>query len=322
MATKSSRSVGVSLKARESRAAELTERFASRAAAAAAAAQSAQSRETARDTPFAVARKKTGQSTSSSATELARRHTEIGASAGTVGSGAVVRPGDIVAVPPVFMNQFTRRILRPRDLLVLDFTFVNLRIDRSGEGISQLTRISAERPSYIVVGFPAQHLNERAFFETEGDLGSDKPKDTDIPVASRLAEPSRLVFRVPSNFTSIPYQLDELLKACATYELSVAPSATPPESNFLYEVGVGVLDTVAKAVQPVAKRAAVKTRAATGRSAVARSIAAQAYTAAVAAEVQNQWYSKRSPLSRAGAAISDAGKVGIELEKTDRKSVV
>src|SRR5690606_10258320 len=83
-----------------------------------------------------------------------------------VGAAGSIRPGDIVATPTLpTLNEFTRRIVRPRDLLVLDFTFVNLRVTNDADGNFQLVRRDASKAAYLVVGFPPQHLLERAFFE-------------------------------------------------------------------------------------------------------------------------------------------------------------
>ena len=73
---------------------------------------------------------------------------------GKVGVGPVIE-----RQPPVFqLNQFTRRIVRPRDLLVLEFTFVNLRVVKNANGGLELVRNQANKPAYLVVGFPPQHL--------------------------------------------------------------------------------------------------------------------------------------------------------------------
>ena len=51
------------------------------------------------------------------------------------------------------------------------------------------------------------------------------------PVPSRMSKPSRLVFKVPDDEGPIPLELAVLLKKCSEYELSVAPTALPPEAR-------------------------------------------------------------------------------------------
>ena len=153
-----------------------------------------------------------------------------------VGAAGSIRPGEIVATPTLpTLTEFTRRIVRPRDLLVLDFTFVNLRVTNDANGNFLLVRRDANKAAYLVVGFPPQHLLARAFFEDQAN--SEDPKNTDIPVPSRLADSSRLVFRVPNAVASLPYQLKKILDACRQFELSVVASATPPDPKYTIRPG-------------------------------------------------------------------------------------
>ncbi|WP_414660890.1 hypothetical protein [Horticoccus sp. 23ND18S-11] len=247
--------------------------------------------------------------------------------------------------PGVFAVKFTRRVIRPRDLLVLDFTFFNLRVQSMPDGSRQLVRTVANKPSYIVVGFPPQHLLEQAFFEdapeaplqgpppgappqaTDPDKasppGPEEPTAGSIPVQSRLADSSRLVFRLAANFSALPYTLEAVLDCCRNSELSVAASATPPEPKFtlrpgwettiatsvftspsISSVAVGkVSPRVAVAPKKVAAGAAKLSRAAV------RAAATQAVAATVLAETRNRWYSKRSPLARDLASQAEIAQV-------------
>jgi hypothetical protein len=57
-------------------------------------------------------------------------------------------------------------VLRPDDLLVLRFSFVNLKWQRAHDrGPLQLVRATSNRPAYLVATFPPQHIVEAAFFE-------------------------------------------------------------------------------------------------------------------------------------------------------------
>ncbi len=212
------------------------------------------------------------------------------------------------------LARFTRKVLRPSDLLSLDFTFINLRIDSAAP--ATLRKVAAAQPAYVVVTFPAQHLLEQAFFETAEDFPiqnppADKPtqqpdpdkttgntdQPTAPPVQSRLSGSSRLVFRVPAGNVAVPYQLDALLAALSTYELSVAPTALPPappaRPPLTGKVGkLTASSSISRSAQP-SKRAATTLAA------------SQALAASVAAESQNQWIAKRSPLQRADLAVAD-----------------
>ena len=139
-------------------------------------------------------------------------------------------------------------VLRADDLLSLKFDFVNLKIVKAGAQ-SHLARISGG-PAFIVVHFAPQNIGDQAFFEKAGefleitknpytiDFKTGKPRpDRDQgtttedplppPVKSRISGSSRLAFKVPSDVATIPFTLEELLKRCAEYDLSVAATALP-----------------------------------------------------------------------------------------------
>jgi len=140
----------------------------------------------------------------------------------------IVRPNlDIIAAPIFIPLNYTVSVLRPEDLLVLRFEFVNLTLRTSATEAAKLTRTQANKPAYVVVHFQPQHIAERAFFETEtpGSPGDETPAAP--PVASRMAGPSRLAFLVPNAVTEIPYDLPMLL-SWAEYRLSTAPNAAAP----------------------------------------------------------------------------------------------
>ncbi|HEX2099108.1 MAG TPA: hypothetical protein VHF69_00510, partial [Candidatus Synoicihabitans sp.] len=250
----------------------------------------------------------------------------------------MLRP-ELVPNPPFLAARFTRRVIRPRDLLVLDFTFVNLRVEVRSDGARHLVRAQVDRPSYLVVGFPAQHVLERAFFEEAEEApvqdpppakpgqppyppdpdktsSSETPQNSDVPVATRLAGPSRLVFRVPATFSSLPYTLEAVLEACRNYELSVAPTATPPDPRITLRPGLVLAVTDRPSLSPSITQITARTTAprATGRTVAARAAAAQAMTATVFAEARNQWYAKRSPLARESIAQTEIADVAKAID--------
>lgn len=151
-------------------------------------------------------------------------------------------------------------LLRPKDLLALEFDFVNLALDLKGAGNAELVRTPGNNPSgsYVVVRFPPQNIAEQAFFETAKDAanpggysnpykyvaktnsfvptkkddagytdpstGSEKPE---MPVDVRIAGRSRLAFRLPTGLDRIDYTLASLLD-WARFEPSVTATALPP----------------------------------------------------------------------------------------------
>jgi hypothetical protein len=138
-------------------------------------------------------------------------------------------------------------VVRPEDMLVLTFDFVNLPLQKAAGEESMSAHLIPGKSSFIIVRFQPQNIAEQAFFEStpgmtyksaaqkatppddpdQANSGADEPLG-DLPVGSRLAKPSRLVFKVPEGEGPIPYNLVALLSKIAEYELSVAPTALPP----------------------------------------------------------------------------------------------
>lgn len=158
-------------------------------------------------------------------------------------------------------------VTRPRDLLHLTFRFENLHLE-SRWGNLYLARTPASRanpqahPALIVVEFPPQSIQERAFFATapnnikvavpkdyppgelcklEPDLQSPVPPAScpcpptadaliDPPVASRISGGSRLVFEVPAKTKHLPLTLASLLN-WSEYAPRIAPRARTDASS-------------------------------------------------------------------------------------------
>ena len=93
-------------------------------------------------------------------------------------------------------------VVRRDDLLALTFEFKNLRL---AEDSQRLVLIDANKPAYVIVHFPPQHLAERAY---EGLPSQALPWP---PIPSRLSGPSRLAFRLKGNADSIGFNLHSLL---------------------------------------------------------------------------------------------------------------
>lgn len=124
---------------------------------------------------------------------------------------------------PLDLNpDFTTVLYRPEDMVALGFSFVNLKV----VGAGQLERKNKNAAAYIIVHHQPQHVLERAYWEPLDGIASP-PEPPPIP--SRLSGRSRVVFKVPSNVTTIDYDSTGLLEALARWEMSVALNATPPD---------------------------------------------------------------------------------------------
>ena len=147
--------------------------------------------------------------------------------------GRIVKP--IKEKPPVIVipMNFTVSVVRPSDLLCLEFEFVNLKYSNGTP--PSLERIDPKSSSYVIVRFPPQNIAERAFFETAPSSPDNEPV-TPAPIPSMLSGPSRLVYRLPSKTSSVPYTLKSLLD-WRQFEPSLVPVALPPPGEFVNRVG-------------------------------------------------------------------------------------
>jgi len=134
---------------------------------------------------------------------------------------------------------FTVSVLRPDDLLNLEFEFVNLKLVPGNP--PKLVRQNPASPAYLIVHFPPQSIAEEAFWEAAKEFkpapdpaksrifqlqaNSDVPRTP--PVLSRISGRSRLAFRIPDDIPEIPYTLESLL-AWDLLEPSLVPVALPP----------------------------------------------------------------------------------------------
>jgi hypothetical protein len=121
-------------------------------------------------------------------------------------------------------------VLRPRDLLALDFEFINLDVVVSGRGALLQPR-DANEESIVIVNFPPQHVAEEAFFRTlDANVDHGHEPTTPPPVGSRLSGPSRLAFTLP-RAEGYPYTLDWLLD-WQTWTPRLVPVAQVPDDVF------------------------------------------------------------------------------------------
>jgi hypothetical protein len=138
-------------------------------------------------------------------------------------------------------------VVRPEDQLMLTFEFVNMIIHKASESDPEAYAVPGQ-DSYLIVHFQPQNIVEKAYFEKDirlhpidsakaDDINALKTDSDDfdaLPVRSIMAKPSRLVFKVPADEAPIPLELETLLKKCSEYELSVAPTALPPEAKMYW----------------------------------------------------------------------------------------
>lgn len=131
-------------------------------------------------------------------------------------AGAVI--DELTGVVGVETIPFRRRIVRPDDLLSLDVTFQNLRLNGSGTS-RRLVRRIASRPSLLIVRLQGQAIGEQFF------KGDPSPDAVDTPVSARLSGPSRIVFRMPEDATGLDFTVEAVLEACRLWPMALDPLA-------------------------------------------------------------------------------------------------
>jgi hypothetical protein len=130
-------------------------------------------------------------------------------------------------------------VLRPDDLVTLQFETRNLRLDTSRPADPRLVIQDPHQRAYLIVRFPPQAISEKAYFETAAHVsanppfnvppppplpGGDDPLDPPGATPSLMGATSRLVFRLPAGTQGIPYRLDALLD-WSQFELMLSSTA-------------------------------------------------------------------------------------------------
>jgi hypothetical protein len=109
--------------------------------------------------------------------------------------------------PELALPRHVIGVLRPEDLLVARFELVNLEIRKCWLSKPRLVRTRPQAAAFIVVHLPPQHVAEKAFEQT--------PKTDELPriadMESRIANESRLVFRLQDQVSELPFDLATLL---------------------------------------------------------------------------------------------------------------
>ena len=144
-------------------------------------------------------------------------------------------------------------ILRPEDLLFLQFEFHNFKFSNKGQA-PFLQLDDPKSKGTVIVFFPSQHTLEQAFFESN-ELPTSKPgfkipkitssnSEPALPVMQIRARRSRLVYELESGHAGFPLMMEDLLD-WSKYELRVHPRAWIKLTNILKPVTYPVLDKVA-----------------------------------------------------------------------------
>ena len=137
-------------------------------------------------------------------------------------------------------------MLRPRDLMVLNVRLVNMKVTGSAK-TRRIQKIDPASYALMIVEHQPQAIVERTWPDLNDPNMPDISrsgqatggKDGGAPGAihsneiaeTYIAGPSRLSYKAPSGFTSMPFTVAEVLNACATWKLNLdtraldAPSA-------------------------------------------------------------------------------------------------
>lgn len=116
------------------------------------------------------------------------------------------------------------RILRPDDLLWLDFDFHNFVFVNKGQG-HFVELANRKKKGVLIIHFPTQHTIEEAYYETNANLSSGGSNDEiKLPARHLRAHKSRLVYELPKGHAGFPLTLNELLD-WSKFKLRVHPRA-------------------------------------------------------------------------------------------------
>ena len=121
------------------------------------------------------------------------------------------------------MASFIETVLRSRDLLHVQFEFVNLKLD-SADPVNPALVGAGPGPAFIVMRLPPQHVTEEAF---------DAAAPRRPPYDAVLACPSRLAFEIPAARLPIAFTIDGLLRTIASMPPLIAESPGNGPGTFI-----------------------------------------------------------------------------------------
>ncbi|MEM7101840.1 MAG: hypothetical protein AAF502_01840 [Bacteroidota bacterium] len=133
-------------------------------------------------------------------------------------------------------SRVTIPVLRAEDMVVLILDFSNFELDLDTLTINKL----ANKKGLLSVYLPPQHFGEQAFFTAQNaeidlppgdpDAAASEEYPTFLPIQYRMANLSRLVFKVPDEVTSFTADMDDLL-GWADYTMSIHPRGLSSAGN-------------------------------------------------------------------------------------------
>ncbi len=190
--------------------------------------------------------------------------TDLAASGAQLDMGTVGSLGHIwVEVDKLAKPRLRVSCVRPDDLLVCDFVFENVVVEREGEGAPKLVRSNPNAAATLIVEFPPQSFGEQAFLDKTGESIPSTPPETfpeksdDIdpqnvpppgdaaqklpPMPSakiRMSGRSRVAFSMPAT-TELPFTIEAILDACRKWPMRFSVNAVgdPLRQELLTEFG-------------------------------------------------------------------------------------
>lgn len=117
------------------------------------------------------------------------------------------------------------RILRPEDLILLEFELHNFSFTNQGQSL-YLELDDAKNAGIIVINFQSQHTLEEAYYETTSipDPEGGTTQQVRLPAKHLRARKSRLVYELPAGHVGFPLIIEELLD-WSKFKLRVHPRA-------------------------------------------------------------------------------------------------
>ncbi len=122
-------------------------------------------------------------------------------------------------------NALSVKVLRPEDMLMLEFEFHNFNFTNEGQA-PFLELDNHKKPGVIVVFFQSQHTLEEAFYEST-PIPDPEPEGSgtvQLPAKHLRARKSRLVYELPAGHPGFPLIMEELLD-WSKFRLRVHPRA-------------------------------------------------------------------------------------------------
>ncbi len=102
------------------------------------------------------------------------------------------------------------RVLRPEDLLILEFELHNFTLIRQG-AITLAELSNANKKGLVIISFTSQHTLEEAYYETNQIPGIASSDSVTLPARHLRARKSRLVYELAAGSNGIPLTISHLL---------------------------------------------------------------------------------------------------------------